>query len=299
MFCCKNCKKIFTTNRRLKYHIENKVCEISICELCNKECKGLKWSTLHKDKCLINLLKTSESEEFEIVKNEKNEKDENMCCVNCDKKFTRKDNLRRHLIKCNKIFEKVNKKNNENLKDIEELKNKINVINNNITNNVTNNVTNIINNYYINIHVSGNYEESLKHINISERQEICTSMYGSIPMFIEKCHFNDKYPMHKIVKYKNRDKYTLFEKNKNNNNMGWHIYKRDVICNYLLNYGTIGVCYLAENGGSDKMTSYKKKIFIRNMENISNFDDEGRKFVKKLLASLIQNGEVNHKTLLI
>jgi len=124
-------------------------------------------------------------------------------CKYCNKSFTRKSGLIKHLNICVIKKEKELLINNQNeemtkmKKEIEELKNfKIQTQNNITTNNNINNSKNIyINNYG---------DENLKHLQTKDFANLLSGIYNAVPKLIEKIHFDPKHPENQNIKYTNR-----------------------------------------------------------------------------------------------
>ena len=85
----------------------------------------------------------------------------NFKCLNCNKIFTRKFNLNRHLLNCNMNYsnKNLNKIHSNNLNENKDLNNELNNVNHyNQTNNTTNNYNTINNNYNKNLYLNFNVE---------------------------------------------------------------------------------------------------------------------------------------------
>ena len=139
-------------------------------------------------------------------------------CDFCEKTFTRKTGLTKHL-KCCKIKQKKEK--NENEKDEkdkkikflekkqEELQDKVEDLLielsknastiNNITNNTTNNQNKIIN---ININNYGN--ENIDYLNKDYLNNLLQGAFTAIPKLIENIHFNPSHPENHNIKITNK-----------------------------------------------------------------------------------------------
>jgi len=146
-------------------------------------------------------------------------------CDFCEKTFTRKTGLTKHL-KCCKIKQKKDK--NENKKDTkirflekkqEELQDKVEDLLiefskntstiNNITNNTTNNQNKIIN---ININNYGN--ENIDYLNKDYLNNLLQGAFTSIPKLIENIHFNPSHPENHNIKITNKkEPYVKIRKN--------------------------------------------------------------------------------------
>ena len=124
----------------------------------------------------------------------------NATCEYCQRNFTRRDNLTKHLKICK------SKKKNEELvllqsnkimemeEEIKKLKmNQIHQTNNNITNNINNTIN--INNYG---------DENLKHLRSKDFANLLTSIYSAVPKLIEKIHFDPEHPENQNIKYTNK-----------------------------------------------------------------------------------------------
>ena len=124
-------------------------------------------------------------------------------CKYCNKSFTRKSGLIKHLNICVVKKEKELLINNQNeemtkmKKEIEDLKNfKIQTQNNITTNNNINNSKNIyINNYG---------DENLKHLCTKDFASLLNGIYSAVPKLIEKIHFDPEHPENQNIKYTNQ-----------------------------------------------------------------------------------------------
>tara|TARA_Y100000591_G_scaffold43051_2_gene31866 strand:- start:2526 stop:3485 length:960 start_codon:yes stop_codon:yes gene_type:complete len=139
-------------------------------------------------------------------------------CDFCEKTFTRKTGLTKHL-KCCKIKQKKEKSENEKdekdkkikflEKKQEELQDKVEDLLielskngstiNNITNNTTNNQNKIIN---ININNYGN--ENIDYLNKDYLNNLLQGAFTAIPKLIENIHFNPSHPENHNIKITNK-----------------------------------------------------------------------------------------------
>ena len=142
-------------------------------------------------------------------------------CEFCNKFYSRKDNLTKHLKNCKKKREKdsldilkdreIEEKNKEidNLKDkVEDLiieLSKKNIITNNTTNNntINNNTTNN-QNKIINIHINNFGNENTKYLRKDYLNNLLEKAFTAIPKLIEKIHFNPKHPENHNIKITNK-----------------------------------------------------------------------------------------------
>ena len=141
-------------------------------------------------------------------------------CEFCGKKFSRPDNLKRHIeTTCKKKNEKVIKKERE----IDELKERIetlinqgsgNTYNINNSQNTTNNVQQ---NNTINLNVFG--KEDLSMLTDEFKKELIKGPFTMMPKLMEKIYFNDKYPENHTIKMVNKNKDLM----KIHNEEGWKL----------------------------------------------------------------------------
>jgi uncharacterized C2H2 Zn-finger protein len=127
-------------------------------------------------------------------------------CEDCNKIYTTKRSLKRHLREYCKIGEK-----NELYEIIQQMQNQIDNIksnnqtnivgnNNNMnSNNTTNNVNNTNNTIVNNININAYGKEDISHISDNEYKNIFTKFNSMIPMLIELIHFNEDKPENKNV----------------------------------------------------------------------------------------------------
>jgi hypothetical protein len=128
-------------------------------------------------------------------------------CLKCQKKFIYASGLSRHHLTCKYKsvqpqiiveMDTLQKENDELRKEIEQLKNghgQKNITNNNTTNNIdTQNIINI--NCFRN--------ENMDYITDKVILQCICKVYGSIPMIIEKIHFDPEHPENNNVKIPNK-----------------------------------------------------------------------------------------------
>jgi len=140
-------------------------------------------------------------------------------CDFCEKTFTRKTGLTKHL-KCCKIKQKKEVNENEKDKKIrflekkqEELQDKVEDLLielskngstiNNITNNTTNNTTNN-QNKIINININNYGNENIDYLNKDYLNNLLQGAFTAIPKLIENIHFNPSHPENHNIKITNK-----------------------------------------------------------------------------------------------
>jgi hypothetical protein len=199
-----------------------------ICDICNKEYTHRQNLWRHKRTHSIdddsqissNLLQNASEllkNSSNLLSNSSNKQIKKLNCDNCDKIFSRIDNLKRHKLKCDKY------KADQNSKDeiIDTLKEEINniksmlmdVLNKNCKvhhktlqkinkqltgdhntvneNNTTNNIT---------YNIIGLGHENLTDVfSKKEKMNILKYRFNSLPQLVEYAHFNDKYPQFKNI----------------------------------------------------------------------------------------------------
>lgn len=190
MLKCKNCNKKFTTTQSLNYHIKNKVCQKKTefaCIICDKFFFSKYTLKRHLDKKhteIIDFLDTTQSHtnstqnsdfptqsHTKIIKKIDTEKKKKFKCENCNKLFTRKDSLVRHLKKFCKVIKEKNIEKN------------VNNINYNI--NITNNITN-------NLQINSFGKEDTSEITDDEMCNILDNAYKSVILLLKKIHIDNK-----------------------------------------------------------------------------------------------------------
>jgi len=114
-------------------------------------------------------------------------------CSFCNKSFSHSSSLSRHKLAC--THSKLQKENDELRKEIEQLKN----CQKNITNNTTNNIDtqNIIN-------INCFRNENMDYITDKVILQCICKVYGSIPMILERIHFDPEHPENNNVKIPNK-----------------------------------------------------------------------------------------------
>ena len=128
-------------------------------------------------------------------------------CEHCNKEFSRKDNLKRHIemrCKAHKKEEVIDYKEmfylmkSELEKEKNEFKKQINILLEKVGN-TTNNITNTQN---IQLNSYGN--EDLSHITETLKTELIKIPFGMIPKMIEEVHFNENKPENKNIALTNK-----------------------------------------------------------------------------------------------
>jgi len=156
---------------------ENVVPNSYICEKCNRMYKTMKYLLKHKDKC-IGL--------------------DNLTCPKCMKSFSNRSN------KCNHI-----KRNTCKARSIIHARTP-NV--QNITNNTINNI-NIEKQFNNNIYINNFGSERIDHISKEEIYNMLTSGINTIPLYIEKKHFDKDFPENNNIAFTNENKCKVMENN--------------------------------------------------------------------------------------
>ena len=138
-------------------------------------------------------------------------------CDNCNREFSRKDNLKRHMeTRCKVAEQKVDYKEmfflmkDELQKEKEDFKKQISIL----LEKVGNTTTNITNTQNIQLNSYGN--EDLSHITDSLKNELIKIPFGMIPKMIEEVHFSSKKPENKNIVLTNKkdNKIMVFTNNK-------------------------------------------------------------------------------------
>lgn len=123
-------------------------------------------------------------------------------CSICQKNFSYLSGLSRHRVKCTEIEENDNTSKVDLETEIKELRKKIEDLekiknSNNTTNNIKNQTNNIIN-----INCFGN--ENMDYITDKVILHCMSKIYGSIPLLIEKIHFDPAHPENHNIQIPNK-----------------------------------------------------------------------------------------------
>ena len=205
-------------------------------------------------------------------------------CKYCNKCFTRKSGLTKHLNICimKKETEALAISQNDKIikmeKEIEELKNKSTTTNNNITN--TNNTTNTINN----IHINNYGEENLKHLRSKDFRDIICSMYNAVPQLIEKIHFDPEHPENQNIKYTNK-KFPYLKIMKDNK---WQLVNKKNELFDLID----SKCYLLKDKYYKILEKKKYKLTEYQKNKIDEFIDKYNEEDKMVMLDLMERTEL-------
>ena len=200
-------------------------------------------------------------------------------CEHCNKEFSRKDNLKRHLTtRCKQggSSQKVDYKEmfyfvkDELEKEKKEFKKQISMLLEKVGN-TTNNITNTQN-----IQLNSYGSEDLSHITDSLKTELIKLPFGMIPKMIEAVHFNDKRPENKNIALTNKkdNKIMVFKNNK------WVYCNKDETINDLVD----GKYFLLDNHyqklENDKSFSKETKSSYEKFKTY--FDEGDKKLVEQI-----------------
>ena len=152
------------------------------------------------------------------LENENTESKKKFRCPNCDKSYTRKDNLKRHLANGCTMKTTLKEENNKLQLIIEEQKEKLDkiVCQNNIQ----------INN--INMNIFG--KENLEMVTDDVKKELIKGPFKMMPKLVEMIYFNKKYPENHILKLVNKNKEIL----KIHKKKGWEYVDKNDTIDYIL-----------------------------------------------------------------
>jgi len=205
------------------------------CNICNKSYKDKSGIWYHNKKyhsntypqiSSISLQTSSISHQTSSISHQtsSNKQIKKLTCDNCEKIFSRIDNLKRHKLKCNKnksdqiskdeiidmlkntvkqqseenkeikktLMELINKNCKVHPKTLQKINKQLNGDHNTVNeNNTTNNIT---------YNIIGLGHENLTDVfSKKEKMAILKYKYYSLPQLVEYTHFNDKYPQFKNI----------------------------------------------------------------------------------------------------
>ena len=223
-------------------------------------------------------------------------------CPNCNKFFTRKDNLKVHQKKSCSNVNNIIANENESLKmkiveleqkqqqhDIEKYKlynhienlvssvTKNNQISNIENQNNTNNNTNYIQQ---NIHINSFGKEDIKYLRSQFLDKLIKAPFGAIPKLIKAIHFNPAHPENRNVKITNKkDRFADIYKNNK-----WILADKKTVIGNMIDKG-FDIIDEHHNDNNDKLNGFKKKNFMR-------FKNQYEDNNKNLMKNIEKNIEV-------
>ncbi len=214
---CKVCFKKFDRKSNYEDHIykKKKPCKLNNIDVNDDNLEfGIALNHEHDSELDIDL----DLDNFDDNNNNNNNNDP-LTCIYCNKKYSRLDNLKRHIenyckikkeedeknIKINLLIEEVtllkelilqngltnvNTNNNGN----KTINNSNNTTNNNINNNIQNNIQN--NNTNVQVNINGFGKEIMENLDISEAMKVFLKSTGGniIPNMLKHINMNKKYP---------------------------------------------------------------------------------------------------------
>ena len=187
------------------------------------------------------------------LENENTDSKKKFRCPHCDKSYTRKDNLKRHLVNGCTMKSSLKEENDKLHLIIEEQKEKLDkiVCQNNIQ----------INN--INMNIFG--KENLEMVTDEVKKELIKGPFKMMPKLVKMIYFNNKYPENHILKLVNKNKDIL----KIHKKKGWEYVDKNDTIDYILedkNY-TIDNFYDTNSEIFSKMIKQTYENFRRLFDN--------------------------------
>jgi hypothetical protein len=261
MSSCDLCNKRFSTTQMLSYHKDNNICTRPVfvtCKLCSKPYKNMKWMEKHLLKCSLRfppnpsqIPPNPSDKNTSILSTLKKNK-----CKNCEKCFTRTDNLNRHLLKSCDIKKNIINSNNNNS-------------NNNLNN--SNNTININNS----IVLKGYGKENLSYLTNDMKKFFCNSASGSIEKYLEAIHFNPKHPENHNIRMQShkRSEVKIYNEEK-----GWERTNLNEVSLIIL-FNTFDILSGFYDDCNGDMTEVRKKYFEKFTNSMY---DEEPKFIKHM-----------------
>ena len=202
-----------------------------------------------------------------------------LCCTKCHKVYKTQRHLLNHEKKCNKVdsltcprcmvsFTKKQAKS----RHIKENKCKARSIiharlpnSQNIQNITNNNIDNSVNKTVNNILINNFGSERIDHITHNDIVKILTSGDNTIPLYIQRKHFDEEFPENNNIKYTDDNKCKVFENN------GWKEKDISLMSNKLIKDNTEILLFYCDNNDVnilneisdvEKYDHVKNKLFI-------------------------------------
>ena len=240
----------FDNKSSVKIHENENKKDIFFCSKCSKEYLTVKNLKNHEEKCIgVDILTCRK------------------CMFHFSSKQSKSNHIRKNNCKAKSIIH-AKTPNIQNINNNKTINNNSKTINNNINDNSTKIINNINDNSTKTINIICNYgNERLDYLSHDDMIKILTSGDNSVPLYIEKTHFNKDFPENHNIQY---DKKSKKCKIKDNN-----IWKK-------ISMSLISSKLLCDN--SDKLLSYYKNNKIIIEEKIMN--DELIEFVVEKLLLL-------------
>ena len=218
-------------------------------------------------------------------------------CGFCDKLFTRKTGLTKHLKCCKKTGQNDYEKSSEFVKlrkDHDFWKDKVEDLlialskksqNPNITNNTNNTYNTTTNqNKIINISINNYGNENTEYLNKDYLHNLLTGAFTAIPKLIEKIHFNPNHPEnHNIIITNKKEPYIKVRKNDK-----WELQDKKETLETLVDdkYYILEDYYSEIN--SNNISDHTKKV-MNEFRNKFNYDKELQKDLQKKSEMIILN----------
>ena len=211
-------------------------------------------------------------------------------CKYCNKSFTRKSGLIKHLNICLKKKDTellINNQNEEIIKmkkEIDELKNFKIQTQNNTTNNTSNNNSHNNTNMSKNIIINNYGDENIKHLKYKDYVDILSSKYMCVPNLIEKIHFDSEHPENQNIKITNKkEPYLKIMKN----NKWQFVNKKNELLNLIDDK-----CFILKEKFYKILKKKKYNITENQREKIEEFMEKYKEDDKQVMLDLIQRTEL-------
>ena len=311
MYKCNLCSRVFSSKQWLDYHLAKKIpCNLKLtCTICDKHfsskqslerhkirkipcVKKIVLTNAHKcsqnDEIVNNILEKNKSNEIKLEENFENQ--ENICEY-CNKIFSKKSNLTRHIKHYCKNRKKILEENKELKEELEILKAKSVInINNTVTNNTitNNNVTNnTVNNTINNIEINAFGKEDISCLTKDILFKVIKNPDSGIPLLIKLIHFNPEYPNNQNICIKNKkdnylDVYNGQEWEKKN--------QKDTIDNLIISKKDMADDFFDEQ--INNIHNESKIINSITQQSYENFTDTIDEYVNNIVADTSNNEKI-------